>query len=208
MSDITLYAFPGRTRAERVMWTLAELNMEYKLIRLDLSKREHKSEAFLKLNSSGKVPVMLHDGEIYTESLAIMEYLNDISATQHLIPKQAKKNYLFRNRLSYGQSEVEAYLWIADQATRLTRWYSWPERTELDCIKLAGKNAVVISNWLDESEYIAGDVFTMADIYFYSLMTWAQVYEVGFSDRANNYMRELESRDAFPEMLKAKSPTG
>jgi len=207
MSDITLYAFPGRTRAERVMWALAELNMEYKLIRLDLSKREHKSEVFLKLNPSGKVPVLLHDDEIYTESLAIMEYLNDISVTQHLIPRQAKQNYLFRNRLSYGQSEVEAYLWIADQATRLTSWYSWPKGTELDCIKLAGKNATVINNWLDESEYIAGDVFTMADIYFYSLMTWAQVYELGFSDRANDYMRELESRDAFPEMLKAKSPT-
>jgi len=207
MSDITLYAFPGRTRAERVMWTLVELNMDYKLIRLDLSKGEHKSEAFRELSPSGKVPVLLHNGDVYTESLAIMEYLNSISKTKHLVPMDAKENYIFRNRLSYGQSEIEAYLWIADQATRLTNWYSWPKGTELDCIKLAGKSATVINNWLDESEYIAGDVFTMADIYFYSLLTWAQVYDLVFTDRTNEYMREMESRDAFPEMLKAKSPT-
>ena len=32
MNGITLYAFPGRTRAERVMWTLGELNLDYTLI--------------------------------------------------------------------------------------------------------------------------------------------------------------------------------
>ena len=204
MNGITLYAFPGRSRAERVSWTLDELKFDYKLIRLDLSKGEHLSADFLKLNPSGKVPVLVHDGEVYTESLAIMEYLNSISETKHLIPTSVKENYLFRNRLSYGLTEIESYLWIFDQASRLKTLYSWPEGTADDCMIQIRQNISCIDTWLMEHKYISGEDFSLADIYYYQIITWAQQYVIKFSEHTEEYLRTLESRQAFPEMLKNK----
>ncbi len=202
MNGITLYAFPGRTRAERVMWTLGELNLDYTLIRLDLSKGEHQSPDFLELNPSGKVPVLVHDGEAYTESLAIMEYLNSISESKHLIPKNAKENYVFRNRLSFGLTEIECYLWIVDQATHLKMLYNWPEGTADDCMNIVRKNTECVDTWLDGHKYISGDAFSLADIYYYQVITWAQQYGVKFAKHTEKYLSLLESRKAFPATLK------
>lgn len=205
MDGFTLYAFPGRTRAERVMWTLDELNLDYTLIRLDLSKQEHQSAEFLKLNPAGKVPVLMHDGEVYTESLAIMEYVNSISETKHLVPTSAKQNYIFRNRLSYGLTEIECYLWIVDQATRLKMLYSWPEGTADDCMKTIRGNTERIDTWLNEHKHISGDDFSLADIYYYQVITWAQQYGVKFAKHTEKYLTLLESRKVFPATLKTSN---
>ena len=49
-SGITLYAYNFRSRAERVMWALNELNISYKLVRLDPSIGETNADEFIKLS--------------------------------------------------------------------------------------------------------------------------------------------------------------
>ena len=53
----------------------AMLGVDYENIRIDWENREHKSEAFLKLNPRGQVPVMEIEGRIFWESTAHLVYI-------------------------------------------------------------------------------------------------------------------------------------
>ena len=197
-----MYAYTFRSRAERVLWALREFDYPYELIRLDPFKGEARTEKFLSLNPSRKIPVLVHGDAVLTESLAIMEYLNDLSEKRKLIPVTPKSAFNYRKVVHYGLTEVEPYLWVAEQASRLKALYSWPEGTYEAAILQAKKNISPVWQWLEAGSYIAGDEFSLADIYFYHLITWAKQHKIEYASSVSGYVKKLEQRPAFPiEML-------
>lgn len=138
-SEFTLYAYTFRSRAERVLWTLRELDYAYAVIRLDPYKGETRTQKFLQLNPAGKIPVLVYGDEVLMESMAIMEYLNDLSSDISLIPIIEKARYRYKKVVYYGLTEIEPYLWIADQSGRLRTLYSWPEGAAEEAIRQAVK---------------------------------------------------------------------
>ena len=195
----TLYAYPFRSRAERVLWALKEYDYSFDVIRLNPAKGEINTPEFIKLNPAKKIPVLLDGDKILTESLAIMEYLNDISESTKLIPTEPDAAYDYRKKVHYGLTEVEPYLWIADQSTRLKGLYDWPEGTHDSTIALLKTQLPVVYSWLENSTYIAAGEFTLADIYFYTLLTWAQQNNFDMPEHVKNYIKNLEQRSAFPK---------
>jgi maleylpyruvate isomerase len=49
---------------------------------------EHRSDAYLAVNPQGLVPALEHDGTAVVQSLAIVEYLEDIAPEPPLLPRQ------------------------------------------------------------------------------------------------------------------------
>jgi glutathione S-transferase len=74
--SLVLYYAP-ETRALNVLWALEELGVPYEKVRLDLSKGEHKTADYKKINPNGKVPALVVDGTPMWETLAILIYLGD-----------------------------------------------------------------------------------------------------------------------------------
>ena len=72
---LTLFYAPGAcSLAAHIV--LEESGEKYEPRRVDFSKAEQRSEAYLKLNPQGRVPVLLlDDGEPLTENTAILPYL-------------------------------------------------------------------------------------------------------------------------------------
>lgn len=199
-----LYAYTFRSRAERVVWTLKELDYPYELIRLDPFKGEASTPEFRYLNPSGKIPVLLHGEKILTESVAIMEYLNDISKQHALVPTGPDEAYHYHKVMSYGLTEIEPYMWLAEQASRLKQLYTWPDGTYEKAINMVKENIGPISQWTEGRAFIGGNQFSLADIYYYSLITWAQQHDgIQFSSATDHYLRQLEQREAFPAEMRS-----
>ena len=55
---ITLYG-SARTSAGRCLWCLEETGVAYENKNVDMRSKEHKSDAYLKINPNGKVPAMV-----------------------------------------------------------------------------------------------------------------------------------------------------
>ena len=72
---LTLYYSPGAcSMAAHIV--LEESSEKYTPQRVDLAKGEQRSEAYLKMNPQGRVPVLrLDDGKPLTENTAILPYL-------------------------------------------------------------------------------------------------------------------------------------
>ncbi len=204
MNTLILYAYNFRSRAERILWALEEFQLPYTLIRLDPFRGENSGPDFLKLNPLRKVPVLLDGEKVLTESLAIMEYLNDISTTIKLIPTQLDQHYRYRRAVYYCATEIEPYLWLADQNTRLKAYYHWPEGTADASIKRVSAALPIVFDWLMEFPHIAGEGFTLADIYYYQCLSWASHWGLEMPDPINVYLQKLTTRQAFPaQMLNA-----
>lgn len=185
-----------------MLWTLRELDCPYEVIRLNPAKGETRTKEFLGLNPSGKMPVLVHDDMVLTESLAIMEYLNDTCQAKKLIPSDPERAYGYRKVVHYGLTEIEPYLWLAEQAEHLKARYSWPDGTHEAAITQARKNIKPVWQWLEAGEYIDGGDFSLGDIYFYHLITWANQHGIEYPSEIERYLKLLENRPAFPvEML-------
>lgn len=69
-----------------VHWLLIELGIEHELRMLDLEQGEQKSPAYLALNPQGRVPTLVVDGQVLTESAAIVMHLADLHPDAALAP--------------------------------------------------------------------------------------------------------------------------
>lgn len=200
---ITLYKYTQPSRAETVVWALSELGLDYEVKEIDAKKGEQRSPEFLAINPFGKIPALTHNGKVFTESLAIIEYLNDLHPDKPLTPNKddenyAEKNYKLRQVISFGMIEMESYLWILTKIKVLKNFESWPEGTAENCMKCIQNALPIAYAWLESQEYIAGDSFTLANIYYQQLFSWVKMLGVELPEQVESYLKRLSTRERFP----------
>jgi maleylacetoacetate isomerase len=77
MSDVILWDYPKSSASYRVRIALNLAGIDYRIETVNLLEKAHRSAAHLARNPQGFVPVLDIDGERFTQSLAILDYLND-----------------------------------------------------------------------------------------------------------------------------------
>ncbi len=83
--SVVLYGSPS-TASLVVHWLLIELGVDHELHQLDFDQREQKSPDYLAINPAGRVPTLLVDGQVLTESAAIAMHLADLHPQARLAP--------------------------------------------------------------------------------------------------------------------------
>ncbi|MEE9454511.1 MAG: maleylacetoacetate isomerase [Paracoccaceae bacterium] len=81
---IILYDYYRSSAAYRVRIALNILGVAYKKIPVDLLKGDHRAPENLARNKQGLVPTLEIDGQVLTQSLAIIEYLDEVHAAAFL----------------------------------------------------------------------------------------------------------------------------
>lgn len=87
---VTLYYSPG-TASLVVHWLLIELDVPHELKLVDFESKQQKSPEYLKLNPSGVVPTLVLDGQVLTESSALVMHLADAHPEAKLAPPVGSK---------------------------------------------------------------------------------------------------------------------
>jgi glutathione S-transferase len=83
-----LYYSPISSNSRRVLMAADHLGIELDLVDIDLLSPEDRRR-LQEVNPNGKVPVLVDDGFMLTESCAIMQYLADSKPGQTLYPADA-----------------------------------------------------------------------------------------------------------------------
>jgi len=104
---IKLYDFKSSPNCQRVKVVLAEKNLPYEVVPIDLRKQEQKKPEYLKLNPYGKVPVLTDDGTVLYESLIINEYLEEKYPNPALMPKDPAQRAQARILIDYGMAHFD-----------------------------------------------------------------------------------------------------
>jgi maleylacetoacetate isomerase len=88
---VQLYSFFRSSAAYRVRIALHLKGLPYETLPVHLRRNggEHRQPGYRALNPEALVPVLRHEGRLLTQSLAIIEYLEEVHPTPALLPGSA-----------------------------------------------------------------------------------------------------------------------
>ncbi len=84
-----LYDYPDCPFAQKVRIVLAEKELEYETVFVDLRQGEQRTAEFLKMNPYGRVPVLIDEDVVVYDSTIINEYLEDEYPHPMLMPEDS-----------------------------------------------------------------------------------------------------------------------
>ncbi|GIW41338.1 MAG: stringent starvation protein A [Candidatus Binatia bacterium] len=161
-----LYDYPDCPYGQKVRVVLAEKELPYDLVTVDLKKNEQRSPEFLRKNPYGKVPVLEDEDVIVYESTIINEYLQDEYPYPPVMPDDSASRAKVRWLEDYSDSVfLPRVYWILCELEK-------PEG-ERDAARIEQyRNEIRQSlGWLQSqflqqgAEFLVGD-FSLADIAF------------------------------------------
>src|SRR6187402_344935 len=94
---IQLYGFWRSNAAFRVRVALALKKLPFEEIDIDILSGRQFDADYAAVNAGHVVPTLVHDGHLIFQSLAIMEYLDEIQAEPRILPVDAKERAYARS---------------------------------------------------------------------------------------------------------------
>ena len=158
---IKLYDFKSSPNCQRVKVVLAEKNLPYEIVPIDLTKKEQKTPEYLKMNPYGKVPVLTDDSTVLYESLVINEYLDEKYPNPPLMPKDLAKKAKARILVDYGMAHFDSpYQKLRMELMKEKQEQSQPiiDSAKADLKKLLQR----FEEELGDQQYLLGD-FSLTD---------------------------------------------
>lgn len=165
---LKLYDFEDAPNPRRTRGFMVEKGVNVPRERVDLARGEHRSEAFLRINPLGQVPVLeLDDGTIIAESIAICRYLEELHPEPTLFGDDAPA----RARIEMWNRRVEFQLLrtIGDVAAHTDPLFA--DRVEQNAAYAAVQRRAAADKWgwLDRElangrSFVAGTAFSVADL--------------------------------------------
>ena len=187
---LTLYTNP-MSRGRIARWMLEEVGQPYDTVLLGYADTM-KAADYLAVNPMGKVPAIRHDGRVVTEGAAICAYLADAFPDAGLAPPAADRADYYR-WLFFAAGPVE-------QAVLHRSMGVEPDEKQR---RMAGygsfdKLVEVMKDTVAAREWIAGDRFTAADVYFGSQIAWGTMFgTLPRLDAFTAYVERLVARPAY-----------
>ncbi len=190
-----VYDYEGFPNPARVRIALAEkgISEQVEFIRIDVPNGEHRQPEFLAKNPSGAVPVLeLDDGTTISECTAITEYIDHAydgicltgdtprqRAMVHMMQRRAEQDLLdavggyFHHATDGLGAQIELY-----------QNKPWGEKQR----ERAVAGMAYFDQVLGQSEYVAGDAFSMADITVFAGLAFADFASIPIPEGCANLM--------------------
>jgi maleylacetoacetate isomerase len=216
MSKPILYTYFRSSASWRVRIALAYKGIEYEQKYVNLLKKEQYGEDYLKINPLAQVPALLHNGHLITQSVAILEYLEEVVPGKPLMPKDPLQRARVRELCEIIGSGIQPLQNTSvigkidsEDASKRIEWAKfWVEK---------GFNALEKLLSQTSGKYCVGDELTLADLFLAPQVAQANRFMVDVSkypniSRLNQTLKELDAfkkGDAFtqpdcPEELRAQ----
>ena len=203
---LKLYDFPQCPFGQKTRIVLAEKQLDWQMVVVDLRKNEQHTPEFEKLNPNKKIPVIVdHDGpggKPYTvfESGAILMYLAEKSGK--FLPKDMAKKY-------------DAIQWLMIQVANIGPAFGNFTHFNLFAPKPVNEYSLsryktemlrlyeLLNKRLGEAKYLGGDEYSIADM---ATFPWTRAHEqhgAKMNEKPNlkRWFDELSARPAVKAMI-------
>lgn len=184
---------------------LEEMGIDYKLVLVDRKSNAHKSEEYIKLNPTGRIPTLAHNDLVIFESAAICLYLCEQNLESNLIPEiESPLRAKFYQWLFYLNStlqpELMVYFYPSKHTTELGTASTIAEAQESRVTEMFA----LLNAELEGKNYLIGNDLSVCDYFLFMLSHWASGFKtppLSFSN-LGRYLRELAKREAVIKVCK------
>jgi glutathione S-transferase len=207
---IRLYHVPLSPFCRKVRLTLAEKKLEVELVE---ERYWEASPDFLRRNPAGKVPILRIDGQHFTESQAICEYLDETVAQPPLLPRDPDARYEVRRLCAWFDdkfhSEVTSKL-LYERVNKKIAAQGYPDSKNVKSGASKIKYHLDYMAWLlDQRRWLAGDAMTLADFAGAAhLSSLDYISDVDWNRHAviKDWYAKIKSRPSFRTLLADQVP--
>ncbi|HEY0649433.1 glutathione S-transferase family protein [Phenylobacterium sp.] len=195
--NLTLYFIPGRSWLPR--WLLGEMGEPFELVTLDAEAGEHRKPPYLAVNPLGKLPALVVDGRVMTETAAICLFLADLRPRLHLAPAIGdpdRGRYL--SLMVHASTALEpsvSDVLLKRQSDRLMVGWN-PLKDEL----------AFVEGHLGRGPYLFGGRFTAADVMIGGVLIWASQLQIKLTPALDGYVARLMSRPQLARLFAEQGP--
>ncbi|HVA76618.1 MAG TPA: glutathione S-transferase family protein [Candidatus Binataceae bacterium] len=198
MPRLVLYHTIQSPFARKVRVAMAEKNISYQKIPLDLAKGENRTAEYLRLNPHGRVPTLLVDSIPIYESTSIIEYLNEAYPEPALLPK----SHIERARVRMIEETIDGSF-IAALRTVLFNAFRLPEPERNPKAAEEARRQIEWHNeWLDRElagrEFMVNGGVSIADIAGLCALEFQKRLEIGIDPRHRDLVTWYERMKSRP----------
>ena len=176
-----------------------EAGIPVTLEKVDL--KTHKTaegEDYYAVNPKGYVPALkLDDGSTLTEGPAIVQYLADQKPQSGLAPPNGTfARYKLQEWLTFINGEIHKSFGVL---------FGNPSDAERrQAIEKISKRFAYVEKELGGKPFLTGDSFTVADAYFFVMLTWAHKFRLDLSQypKLETYFARVKARPKVIEAMK------
>jgi len=163
LSNLRIYGI-ARTRAFRPLWMAMELGLDFEHLPIEIGDAGARTPEFLRLNPNGRLPVIVDDGFLLSESLAITLYLARKHSNGKLYPDTIQAEARTWQWTMWALSEVDrgVNIWSL-HAVRLPPDERDAAKRE-EALKILAKPFAILDAAVSQQPYLIGDGFTVADL--------------------------------------------
>jgi glutathione S-transferase len=171
---ITLY-YAHHTCALASHIALEEAAAEYSTVRISFADEEQRKPDYLAINPKGRVPAMVTDRGILTETPAMLAFIAQSFPQAKLAPLddpfgfaevQAFNSYLCATVHVAHAHRMRGYRWVDDPAAMEAMKRKVPESVAA-CFELIERKML-------RGPWVMGDTYTICDPYLFTLAQWLE----------------------------------
>ena len=175
---------------------LHEKNADFEVREVDL---QNKSEEFLRVSPTGKVPVLaVDDGDALYESNAVNQYLDEVYQGRPLLPEDVKERAFAR----VWMVSADESFYPGVFSVSFARDRGDPEDQVSESLERLGKALSGLESRLEGREYLAGE-FSLADIAHAGAFVRLRVLDEGGDvsleglPNVSAWMERVEGRESY-----------
>lgn len=199
----TFYFSPGSCALASHI-ALAESGLPYQVKKLNFAEGEQRSEAYLAINPKGRVPALVTDKGVVTETVAILGYIAQAAPEARLAP--LADPFLFAKMQAFN-AYMASTVHVAHAHGR--RGYRWADQeTSFEDMKnklpqVMGECFRIIEDGMLEGPYVLGEHYATADPYLFLMSGWLKSDRVEIADfpRVHAHYRMMLERPAVQKAL-------
>ncbi|WP_028117331.1 glutathione S-transferase family protein [Ferrimonas senticii] len=198
---ITLHGFP-QTRSWRVSWTLEELGLDWHYQLVNIREGAQRSDQYQQLNPRRKVPTLVVDDIVITESAAACVFLAERYGNGQLLPKPGSADSARHQQLiSLIIAEIEQPLWNIGKHK-----FALPEAQRVAAMLATAswefsKIMNEVEHEIPANGFLFGEQIMVADILLAHTLNWAKRFEMPLSANAEAYRARISARPAAQSSL-------
>ena len=202
MTPLTLYYTPG-TCALAVHIALHEAQANHELVRLDFAAQQQRSPEYLAVNPKGRVPALVTEHGVLTETPALLAYVAQRFAQAQLAPLDPfafARMQEFNNYLASTVHVAHAH------RPRASRWADEPA-SHADMLRKVPQNMAecfgVVEHHYLQGPWVLGEQYSVADAYLFTMSGWLRSdgVDVELFPKVADHRRRMGERPAVQRAL-------
>lgn len=182
--------------------TLTEAGADFEVHPLNMRKEEHKSAKYLEINPKHKVPLLVVDGFVLSESTAIQMWIARAFPKARLLPSTYWQELKAISILSWCSSGIHPFLARINSPAKVCSVLGADESVRDIASQQLFENFQIADDMLAGREYFF-DHFTASDAHFYWCYRRATQFNLDLSGfkNCNAHFDRMEHRSSVRKLL-------